>query len=811
MKKNIENKQENESRALIDDQEYTDFLKKRLKEYSFATFERSFNNYKDGLRPVTRRAIYTMHELNLTNQFKKVQYVAGAEMKYHPYNSDTIADSVTLLGQWFTTSYPYLDTQGNFGTINDISAYGAPRYIECKLSKFAQDCITNDIDDHCIPYMSNYDNTFIEPVYLPTRVPLTLVQRSFGVGEAFINSIPPYNLDDVINCCEKVILNKNISLKELMKGIYPDFPTGGIIINKSEIDEFQTTDARTIEKLSREGKTYQIKYKAKCEIDRDKNIIRILEMPDRVDFEMIWSKIIEEVKERNNVILSGIVNKSDHPDPHWNGNIIFELICKKDANLMEILDQLYLKTPMMTSQSLSYILYCGEYLERMSFKDIIMEWYKTQSDIWRRKFNYLLTDTSNKLHVQEGLLTVYDKMDDVIQTIRNSKDLESCIQNLCKKFKLSMVQAEGISKMMLASLTKVSKPGLLDKIQKLRESIKYYESKLDSIDQVIIDNLEYMRSKYSRPRRTQITDEKLNRETKGVINISNGAILYSRDSVGIFDSTALSNGKTILNSMKPIKINGKSTKEIIGYHPVNRNLEGVIVFNKDGTAKRLKISDIPIKNNWIITNDANFQISCCVPIYENEEDNLIITLSEDMKIKKFKSSEVTKKVNVGKIVAAKVVEKNEENNNILIYNDDGEYLYFTGEEVPTLNRNASGVITSFKSKTRYHIITIDEEKEGNLLLVFLGDDTSGYIMGLDEINLELGKRVNKPKVFFSKMKSLKFLGAGLMNSKEKNDSNIVLLGPYSTSIIKGKYVKDAMDPKKISIRPFGLIQITGGI
>lgn len=806
--KDIEEKTKNTS--LTDNQEYTDFLKTRLKEYSFATFERSFNNEKDGLRPVTRRAIYTMHELKLTTAFKKVQYVAGAEMKYHPYNSDTIADSITHLGQWFTTSYPYLDTQGNFGSLNDIQSFAAPRYIECKLSQFARDCITDSIDDHCISYVPNYDNTFIEPEYLPTKIPLSLIQSSWGIGEAFMNSIPAYNLNDVADCCIKVIRNKNIGLKELMKGIYPDFPTGGIITNKSEIDEFHSLPASKVEALSREGKNFNIKYRAKCEIDRDKNIIRILELPADVDFMMVWSKILEEVQERNNIILSGIVNKSDHLDPKHPGNIIFELICKKDANMLEILDQLYLKTPLATSASLSFILYCGEYLKRMSFKDIIMSWYQTQCDIKRRKFNFLLSDASNKIHVLEGIITVYDKMDDVIKTIRASKDKEDAIANLEKRFKLTTVQAGGIVSRSLASLTRVSKGQLFEEIAALKKNIELYEDRLIHIDDVIIEDLIFMKKKYGRPRRTEVIDLKGDRSEKTAINISNGAIMYSRDSVGIFDSTALSNGKTILNSMKPVKVNGKNTKEIIGYHPVTKNISGLIVFNKDGTAKRLKISDVPITNNWIIVNDANYPISCVVPVYENEEESNVIVLNDEFKIKKFSVSEIGKKVNTGVVIAAKLLDKEEENNNVLVYNDNNEYLYFAGEEVPVLSRNSAGVLTTFSNKdARYNIITMDESKDSNLLITFLGDEMNNYFSGLDEISLDFGKRTNKPKSFY-KLKAMKFSGCGLINSKEKNDSNLVLISPYSTIVLKGKYLKDAMDPKKISIKPFGVIQIKGG-
>ncbi len=204
-------------------------------------------------------------------------------------------------------------------------------------------------------------------------------------------------------------------------------------------------EAAEVERLNREGKNFNLKYRAKLNIDREKNIIEIVDMPYRIDFDAIWEKIIYEVNEKHNVILSGIINKTDNPDPKRKNFHIFKLICKKDANMLEIVDQLYAKTQLSTSNPISFTLYCGKYLERMSFKDIILRWYNVQNDVIRRKFNFQLSDAQNRIHVLEGLVLVYDKMDAVISTIRSSADKDSCIPALVKKFGLSRFQAKGIS------------------------------------------------------------------------------------------------------------------------------------------------------------------------------------------------------------------------------------------------------------------------------------------------------------------------------------------------------------------------------
>ena len=798
-----------EEKSFVDYQEFSDVIIKRLKEYSLATFERAFNDDRDGLRPLARRALYSMYEIHLDKDFKKVQYVSGVEMKYHPYNSDTIADGITQLGQWFVKSYPYLDTQGNFGSLKTIKGYAAPRYIECKLNKFTRDCITDDIDDHSIPYVWNYDNTFLEPEYLPTKIPLTLLQGGVGIGEGFINNIPPYNLGDVVDCCIKVIKNKHIPLKELMKGIYPDFPTGGEIINKAELEEFQSLEAHTVEMLDRAGKRFNLKYRAKLNIDRQNNIIEILDLPYRVDFDAIRDKILSEVKERNNVILSGIINFTDNPDPKRKGFHIFKLICKKDANMLEIVDQLYAKTQLSTSMPLSYILYCGKLLKRMSFKDIILRWYNVQTDVIRRKFNFYLSDTQNKIHVLEGLVLIYDKMDAVISTIKNSQDKDSCITALVKKFGLSMVQAKGISEMQLSSLTRASKPSLLSNIKLLKDRIKELENKLEDTDKVIIDNLLMMKEKYNRPRRTDVFDIQNEESKKTSINISNGVLLYSRDAVGIFDSSSLLNNKTILSSLKGVKVNGKNVKEIMGSHTINKNVSGTIIFSEDGTARRTKMSEIPITNNWITTNPDNNFITCVVPVYEDDNEKYVVTLNKDYKIKIFNVEEInSKKVQTGKIIAASIINKNT-TNNLLIYNEFGEYIYIDKNEIPELSRTSAGNSTAFERGNKFRILPISKSTDlENLVVAFIEniDDGVCTYTAFSENSLKLGHRTNKPKDFF-KLKHSKFIGAGIMNAKTKNNSTLIFIGPYNISNVNGKNIKDNMDFKKISLSPFGLIQI----
>ena len=343
----------------------------------------------------------------------------------------------------------------------------------------------------------------------------------------------------------------------------------------------------------------------------------------------------------------------------------------------------------------------------------------------------------------------------------------------------------------------------------LRDKIKELEDKLEDTDKVIIDNLLMMKEKYNRPRRTDVFDIQKEQSEKTSINISNGAILYSRDAVGIFDSSALMNSKTIMSSLKGVKVNGKNTKEIIGYHPINKNVSGTIIFSEDGTARRTKMSEIPITNNWITTNPDNNFITAVIPVYEEDDEKYVVTINKDYKVKIFNIEEInTKKVQTGKIIAASIINK-KTTNNLLIYNEFGEYIYIDKNEIPELSRSSAGNSTSFEQGKNFKIIPITKNVDiENLIVGFIENNDDGVCTytAFSEESLRLGHRTNKPKEFF-KLKHSKFIGVGTVNAKTKNSSTISLISPYNVNTINGKNIKDNMDFKKIFVSPFGLIQI----
>lgn len=789
MKREINTSEES---GLIINTQLHDVLIAYIKDYFYTVSERSFNDVRDGLKPVLRRIMTIMWERNIT-QFRKVAYVSGATMgELHPHGDASINDVISSSMQDFNLNYPYFDAQGNCGSIEGDPA-AAARYLETKLAKFSQDVITDNIKEYALQTIPNYDMRRTEFKYLPTKIPLILLQPCQGIGEGFMLSSPSYNLSDIVKSVIAVIKNKNITLKELTEGIYPDYPTGGIVTNKSEFKQFIQSDAHQIEALLQENKRYQLRIKAQSQLNNEKNTIEITGLPYGTVFQTIGEQIIDEVRDKNNIILSGILSTGSHKDKQ--GKIVFDIICKKDANLLEIQNELYRRTQLCKTIPLSNIYYCDNAIKRMSFKDIILYWYETQVIIKRRMYNYDYSTLQNQLHIWQGLIKIYDKRNDVIELIKQSEDKQEAILKIEKQLGLSLIQAKGIVEMQLVSLARTSKANLETNIARGMENLKIIEYNMEHIDDILIKEATEIEHKYKRDRRTEIVDESV--ETKTNITISCGAILFSRNSFGVFNPQGLSNNKTLLNSLKPIKIDGKSVKEITGFHCLTGNITGIIVFDNEGFAKRLSIKDIPLINTWIVYEN---QITCIVPIYENQ-DGTIIAISEDMNIRRIKVSDITSKVTTGVIIAAHYSAHDDEM--ILCYNQEGKYLYIEGEEIPSLNRNATGNKIEFNRGDQLVLFPLDENTDG---IVLCYGSTENFISCMSINDLHVAHRTNKPKAFMN-VKNMQFRSADPISFENKEDGLLIGVSAQNITVVKIKLLKINMSPKKVSIKPIGFIQI----
>lgn len=796
MKQNI-NKEEQtfNLESNFEPKEFYSTIRDCKKVYASTTFDRAIPSNKDGLTEVYRRIIFTMYDsklLNSANTRKSATIVGDVMGKYHPHGDAAIYNAmVTLAGDW-NNNEPVIHGKGNWGNVlGDPAAHY--RYTECKLSKFICD-IVEEISPNFVNYIPNYDNTCKEAEYIPFKIPYVLINGMYGIAESYVSSFPCHNIGDVADICIKYVNNKSIPNDELVDGFFPDFPNYGIITNKSEI-----------ESAYKYGNVANIKMKGTLEIDRENKKIYIRDLPYKMRLSDISSVLIKKTEEKH-AVLSKITNviKVD-PTPVRDGeeHIEFEVIFDNNSNILEIARD-FEKFCVTKTIPLNFILNYGNVMIRTcNIKEIVENWYHTLYTTKHRKYGYYSTNNKTKEHILEGLLTVYDNIDEIINFIKKAEDTKEIIEWLMKKFKLSQVQAEAISSMQLKSLSRVSKDTLIDNINKLKEAIKELDDKIFHIDDEIIEDLLKIKSRYARPRRTVVVDLNEENESRTSIPISNGMLVYSHNQYAIFDTQSIVNGKTIMNGLKSFKIDGRNVKEIVGTHNIRDDIIALIVVNISGIAKRIEICDIISTNNWIPYGE---EILAMVPVYS--ESDKIIALSDKNKIRIFSADQISRqKSNIGKIKFMRILEPGKDD--VLFLSENGKYHCIKLAEIPELGKNAAGVILNLPDNDKISMLQINNHSEEESVVVTVLDKETdeSFIIRFNCAEFDITNRANKGRTLIN-LEGYRFGNCNIVNIKQK-DSKCALIGRYSTSQISIgnlKSCESGIDTKKVPVETIGILQ-----
>jgi DNA gyrase subunit A len=439
-----------------------------------------------------------MNELGLTSKakFRKSATVVGDVLgKYHPHGDVAVYDSLVRMAQNFAMRYPLIWGQGNFGSIDGDPA-AAMRYTECKMSRISE-CLLTDIDKDTVDFIDNYDATRTEPAVLPGKLPNLLINGTVGIAVGMATNIPPHNLGEVIDATCLLIDNPDATPEELMKHVKgPDFPTAGIIYNKTEIQNAYAT-----------GKG-RIVMRAKADILKNKKgyfRIEITEIPYQVNKSVLITKIAELVKTKK---ITGIANVIDESDKD---GIRITIDLKKDAFAKKILNQLFKFTQMQETFGVNMLaLVDGIKPSVLTLKNILEEYLKHRQVVIKRRTEFELRKAKERLHILEGLLVALDSIDSVIETIKKSQSRDAAEKNLIAKFKLSKIQANAILEMRLSVLAKLES----DKIKNEYEEIKKLISKLENILanpeqilKIIKDEILELKAKFDNVRRTKIVDQ----------------------------------------------------------------------------------------------------------------------------------------------------------------------------------------------------------------------------------------------------------------------------------------------------------------
>jgi DNA gyrase subunit A len=475
-----------------------DEMRKSYLEYSMSVIVgRALPDIRDGLKPVHRRVLYSMLELkNYYNRaYKKSARVVGDVIgKYHPHGDAAVYDAIVRMAQDFSLRYPLINGQGNFGSI-DGDPPAAMRYTEVRMTQLAQDFLS-DIDKETVDWASNYDDSLLEPVILPTTIPNLLINGSSGIAVGMATNIPPHNLSEVCDAIMRVIDEPDVGFEELIELIPgPEFPTGGFIVGKKGIHQAYKT-GKGIIKIRGRGFVEKV--------GKNRERIVISEIPYQVNKARLLEKIAELVKEKKIEGVSDIRDESDKDGMR----IVIEV--KRDAMPLVILNRLYKFTQMEISFGIILLAIVNGQPQVLKLKEFLQHFIKHRQEIIIRRTQYDLRKAEERAHVLEGLKKALDYLDDVIELIRSSSDPQEAKARLISEFELSDVQAQAILDMRLQRLTGLEREKLDAEYQDLIKSIARFKAILESNDlvlQLIKEEVTEIQKKYGDERRTEILEE----------------------------------------------------------------------------------------------------------------------------------------------------------------------------------------------------------------------------------------------------------------------------------------------------------------
>ncbi|UNF62679.1 MULTISPECIES: DNA gyrase subunit A [Spiroplasma] len=655
---------------------------------------RAIPDVRDGLKPVHRRIIYAMWDLNMTydKQHKKSARIVGEVIgKYHPHGDTAVYEAMVRMAQDFSYRYPLIDGHGNFGSM-DGDAPAAMRYTEARMSKIAGELI-KDIEKETTIFIDNYDGSEQEPTFLPGYFPNLLVNGASGIAVGMATNIPPHNLNEVIDGVIALTKNGDITTVELMKIIKgPDFPTGALITaGNSLIKAYETGNG-----------TITIRSKIDIEENNNKRRIIVSEIPYQVNKAKLLERIAELVRDK---IINGISDLRD--ESNMEGvRVVLEL--KRDAQENVILNKLYKLTPLQTNFSLNILALYKNQPKVMGLKQILKYFVEHQIDIIVKRSQFELHKNQNRLIILEGLKIALDHIDEVITIIKKSQTTQIALEALIDKFKLVTEQARAILEMRLQRLTGLEIEKINNEISEIKLAIIALEEIINNSEkqiEIMINELVEIKKKYGDERRSQIIKEELTEiDPEELIRREDILIMLTQDGYvkRVADDTfKLQNrggkGITGLANMED------SLKKIVGAN----SIDSLLIFSNFGKVYKLRAYQIetysrharglPIINLIAIDKTENIQTILALDETIIEQDNLFFVTKKGL-IKKTKLSEFNQIRQTGK-VAIELKEKDElvsviitkGTDDVIIGNNIGKVIRFNEKEIRAMSRQSVGV------------------------------------------------------------------------------------------------------------------------
>lgn len=686
--------------------EYSDVMQKSYIDYAMSVIiARALPDVRDGLKPVQRRTLYDMHELGIRwdRPYRKCARIVGDTMgKYHPHGDSSIYEALVVMSQDFKKGMTLVDGHGNFGSIEGDGA-AAMRYTEARLEKVTQEAFLADLDKNVVDFVPNFDETEKEPVVLPAKVPNLLVNGSDGIAVGMATSIPPHNLGEVIEAAKAYLKDPDIStekLLELMPG--PDFPTGGIVVNKDELLNIYETGS---------GK---IKVRGRVEVEKikgGKEQLVITEIPYPMigaNIGKFLNDIAALVESRKAPEIVDISNQSSKEGIR----IVLEL--RKGADTENLKNMLYKKTRLEDTFGVNMLAVADGRPETLSLKQILEYYIEFQYELTTRKYRTLLSKEQEKREIQEGLIKACDVIDLIIEILRGSKnikDAKACLiegitdpikfksessRKRAAKLRFTERQATAILEMRLYKLIGLEIEALMAEHDQTLKNIASYEDILEnhsSMTRVIVKEMDAIKKAYSRRRRTSIENaEEIVFEEKKAPEMP---VMFLMDRFGY--------AKTI--DMTTYERNKEAADSENKYVFSCMNTGRICVFTDQGKMHTIKVLEVPFGkfrdkgvpiDNFSNYNSSEEQLVGIGSMETIKQSKLIFGTRSGM-IKVVDGSEfetnnrtiAATKLSEGDVVlTARVLEGSEQ---VVLQSEEGYFLRFAAEEIPEKKKGAIGV------------------------------------------------------------------------------------------------------------------------
>ena len=678
----------------VEKSEVVDNLKTSFISYAMAVnVSRAIPDVRDGLKPVHRRILFSMGELNnfADKPFKKSARIVGEVMgKYHPHGDSSVYDALVRLAQDFSIGLPLIEGHGNFGSV-DGDPPAAQRYTEARLSKVAA-LMLEDIDKDTVDFYPNFDDTLMQPTVLPAKFPNLLVNGADGIAVGMATNIPPHNLTEVINGVQALIDNPDIDVDELIKYIpAPDYPTGGIIMGRSAIKHAYRT-----------GKG-GIVVRGKAEIEETssgRQRIVITELPYQVNKAKFIMQMADLVKAKRLEGISDIREESDRDGMR----VVVEI--KKDANAQVVLNMLYKHTQLQQSDGIIMLALVDKQPRILNLKEILYYYLEHQKEVLVRKTRFDLKKAEEREHIVKGLVIAQANIDEVVRIIKASDDRQDAQTKLIETFNLDDIQANAILEMKLSKLTGLEVDKLNEELFELGRTIADLTNILETparVLSIIRENLEVIKNTYGTPRKTEISMEMGGIDIEDLIEREE--VVISMTHMGYIKRMALNEYRA--QNRGGVGITAHKTKEEDFVEKIftTNTHDDLLFFTTKGKVYTIKAYEVPEAQRAakgrsvvnLIQIDGDEKVSAIIPRKKEDSGNLVMATKNGL-IKKTKLEEFDSIRKTGKVAITLVdddeligVELTSGEDDILIASSTGKCIRFSEKDVRLTGRGSQGV------------------------------------------------------------------------------------------------------------------------